>query len=142
MKKRLCSLEEMRLGKEKTFEYVHTEQDSNGSAAALDPHHTHFILVDNGKSGDKAWGDEIEFGLEMQLAYCSRDKQRGTARLRACTAARFSGAAAPMPHPERCARALPCLTRWSEQPGWITAYACQTVPLHTLQTFCRSAPSL
>ena len=88
LEKVLCSLDEMRDGKEPMFEYVHTAKDSSRSSAALEPHHTHFILIDNGKSGASAWGGEIEFGLQMQLAYCSHDTKRGAARRRRCRAAR------------------------------------------------------
>lgn len=73
-------LAEARGAKEQTVEYTPTEADNAPHGAALEPHHTHFILIDNGSSGEKAWGTEIEFWLKMQLAYCKREPRRGTAR--------------------------------------------------------------
>jgi ADP-ribose pyrophosphatase len=42
--------------------------------ANLEPNHTHFLLVDSGKEGDKAWGGEIAFRFEVEKEYCLRRK--------------------------------------------------------------------
>ena len=118
MKKRLSLLEDMRLGVENTFEYVHTEKDSSVQGAALEPHHTHFILIDNGKSGASAWGGEIEFGLQIQLAYRDLDTQQGADRLNCDSIAQLRS------HPLRHASASP--RGCTRQPG---ARSTKRVPL-------------
>ena len=44
-----------------SFETAYTakEQDNSRSHAALEPNHSHFVLVDTGKEGRGAWGGEI-----------------------------------------------------------------------------------
>lgn len=76
IEKKACSLDEMRDAKEQMVEYAPTEADNTLLGAALEPHHTHFLLLDNGEAGAKAWGMEIEFGLRTQLAYCAHDKNK------------------------------------------------------------------
>ena len=39
--------------------YTATEQDNSRAHAALEPNHSHFVLVDNGEEGKCAWGGEI-----------------------------------------------------------------------------------
>jgi transient receptor potential cation channel subfamily M protein 2 len=39
---------------------------ASGAGAPLNPHHTHFILVDNGKEGGAAWGSEISLRAEFE----------------------------------------------------------------------------
>jgi hypothetical protein len=73
---RLCSLEDMRHAKEQMVEYVHSESDNSKAGTALEPHHTHFVLLEAGLSGPAAWGAEIEFALRTQLAYCVHDTNR------------------------------------------------------------------
>lgn len=74
IKKKVCSLADMRDNKEQMVEYVHGESDNSLNGAALEPNHTHFILIDNGEKGPNAWGTEIEFGLDVQLAYCAHEE--------------------------------------------------------------------
>lgn len=43
---------------------------NNRTGASLEPHHTHFILVDDGHEGK--WGGEIALRAELERAYCKR----------------------------------------------------------------------
>lgn len=40
--------------------------DENG--ASLNPHHTHFVLVDNGTEGNASWGSEIHLRAALEAA--------------------------------------------------------------------------
>ena len=40
----------------------------------LEPNHTHFVLPDNGASGSKAWGSEIQFRFILEREYAARRK--------------------------------------------------------------------
>lgn len=73
--RRACSVDEWawRGAAEETCEYLPCEADNAPHATALDPHHTHFVLVDNGERGTKAWGREIDFVLDVQLSFCKRE---------------------------------------------------------------------
>ena len=38
----------------------------------LEPNHSHFIFVDNGREGKHAWGGEIVFRFELERVYCEK----------------------------------------------------------------------
>ena len=40
------------------------------NGANLEPNHTHFLLVDNGKEGSSAWGGEVQFRFALERQYC------------------------------------------------------------------------
>jgi hypothetical protein len=40
----------------------------------LEPNHSHFLLVDNQKEAEKAWGGEIVFRFHLEKVYCQKKK--------------------------------------------------------------------
>ena len=55
------------------LEIARTKENSR-DGANLEPNHTHFLLVDNGKEGGAAWGGEIAFRAELEKEHCLRRK--------------------------------------------------------------------
>ena len=51
-------------------EYTAGRAHNSADGAALEPHHSHFILVDTGRQGRAAWGNEISlrFAIERKVA--------------------------------------------------------------------------
>jgi len=50
-----------------------TNQKKNDRFGAnLEPHHTHFLMVDDGSRADKAWGTEIKFRFALEREYARR----------------------------------------------------------------------
>jgi hypothetical protein len=51
-------------------EYTADRRSNSAEGAALEPHHSHFILVDTGREGRAAWGNEIplRFAIERKVA--------------------------------------------------------------------------
>ena len=41
-----------------------------GRGSNLEPNHTHFLLVDSGAEGAKAWGGEIALRVAIETEYC------------------------------------------------------------------------
>ena len=50
-------------------EYTADRSSNSADGAALEPHHSHFILVDTGREGRAAWGNEIalRFAIERKV---------------------------------------------------------------------------
>ena len=46
----------------------YTPSPPTREGAPLNPHHTHFVFVDNGKTGGAAWGSEIELRSSLEAA--------------------------------------------------------------------------
>ena len=53
--------------------YTADRSSNSADGAALEPHHSHFILVDTGKEGRAAWGNEIalRFAIERKVSSAS-----------------------------------------------------------------------
>ena len=48
------------------------QEKADATGACLDPHHTHFVLVDNGKTAPAAWGAEIGLRTALEATYASQ----------------------------------------------------------------------
>ncbi|KAL1519454.1 hypothetical protein AB1Y20_022976 [Prymnesium parvum] len=46
------------------------EMKNSKEGGNLEPNHTHFLLIDNGKEGSSAWGGEISFRNSFESEYC------------------------------------------------------------------------
>ena len=55
------------------IEYAKTKPN-DATGANLEPNHTHFLLVDTGLEGGKAWGGEIAFRARLEAEYCRRKR--------------------------------------------------------------------
>lgn len=49
-----------------------TPSQAGTEEADLEPNHTHFLLVDDGSEGKKAWGSELELRFAIEKIYCER----------------------------------------------------------------------
>lgn len=56
-----------------TEEYAHGESENSSVASALEPHHSHFVLVNTGREGAEAWGGEVPTMVALVRAVCKRD---------------------------------------------------------------------
>ena len=55
-----------------TVEYTGHRVQNSPQGAALEPHHSHFILADNGQVGNKAWGREVALRFAFEKKVCDR----------------------------------------------------------------------
>ena len=51
---------------------LYTAGPPSAQGAPLNPHHTHFLLVDSGKSGGEAWGTEIPVRSRLEMLYTNK----------------------------------------------------------------------
>ena len=50
------------------------DMEATRRGANLEPNHTHFLLVDTGVEGEKAWGHEIKFRALLEAEFCARKR--------------------------------------------------------------------
>ena len=54
-----------------TKTYLCHEKKATATGAPLNPYHTHFVFVDNGKAAPAAWGGEIGLRANLESTYTS-----------------------------------------------------------------------
>lgn len=54
--------------------FMRKAKKSDAAGASLEPNHTHFLLVDTGEEGSRAWCGELDFRGRFERTYCRRSK--------------------------------------------------------------------